>query len=295
VTGASGFVGTRLTAQLAAAGDRVAGTYAGELPPEAEFEPFPADIVDRQAVQRVVDEVAPEAVIHLAGLSHVGASWERIPDYFRVNVLGTHNILQAARGVPVLVASSAEVYGLIPESRQPIVETARLDPRNPYAMSKAAAELLARERGAVVVRSFNLIGPGQAPTFALPSFARQLAEIATGNHEPILRVGNLEARRDFLHVDDALDAYQLLIRHGQPGEAYNLGTGRVHSIRQVLDLLLEVSGVEAGTEVDPERCRPIDVPMTCADIAKIGALGWSPRRTVAEALDELWRSVAPAE
>lgn len=292
VTGASGFVGTRLATFLAERGHSVAGTYVGASPDEPTFEPYVADVADAAVVRRVVERVAPEAVIHLAGLSHVGASWEKLSDYFRVNVLGTLNVLEAAEGVPVVLASSAEVYGLVPESRQPIVESMPVDPRNPYAMSKAAAELLVLERGGVIVRSFNLIGPGQAPTFALPSFARQLASIAAGEVEPILKVGNLEARRDFLHVDDALEAYWLTVSEGRPGEIYNLGSGRAHSIREVLDMLLEVSGVGAHTVMDPERFRPVDVPMTCGDISKLGAMGWTPQRDVRDALRDLWASVA---
>lgn len=292
VTGASGFVGSRLASFLVESGHSVAGTYVGAAPDEPAFEPFVADVADASVVRRVVEEVAPEAVIHLAGLSHVGASWENLSDYFRVNVLGTLHVLEAAEGIPVVLASSAEVYGLVPESRQPIVESMRLDPRNPYAMSKAAAELLVLERGGIVARSFNLIGPGQAPTFALPSFARQLAAIAAGEEEPILKVGNLEARRDFLHVDDALEAYWLMVSEGRPGEIYNLGSGHAHSIREVLDMLLEVSGVDAHTVMDPERFRPVDVPMTCGDVAKLGALGWASRRSVREALTDLWVSVA---
>ena len=225
----------------------------------------------------------------------MGASWDRISDYFRVNVEGTQNILQAAGDARVVVASSAEVYGLVPEAEQPISEEVRLDPRNPYAMSKAAAELLAYEHGGIVVRSFNLIGPGQAETFALPSFARQLRQIEANEAEPILRVGNLEARRDFLHVDDAIDAYEMVARDGRPGEAYNLGTGEVRSIREMLDLLLRTAGMEVEIEVDTERFRPVDVPMTCADIRKIGSFGWSPSRRVSEALEDLWRSLATAD
>jgi GDP-4-dehydro-6-deoxy-D-mannose reductase len=273
-------------------GHSVAGTYVGASPEAPVFEPFVADVADEAAVRRIVEGFLPEAVIHLAGLSHVGASWKQVSDYFRVNVLGTRNVIEAAAGVPVVLASSAEVYGLVPESRQPIVETTPVDPRNPYAMSKAAAELLVLERGGIIVRSFNLIGPGQASTFALPSFARQLAAIASGSHEPVLEVGNLEARRDFLHVDDALQAYWLMVSEGRPGEIYNLGSGRAHSIREVLDMLLEVSGVEAHTVMDPERFRPVDVPMTCGDISKLGDLGWSPQRDVRDALSDLWASVA---
>jgi GDP-4-dehydro-6-deoxy-D-mannose reductase len=288
VTGATGFVGTRLTRYLRECGDEVAGTFVGGVPADPTFDPFEADIVDGAALSRVIREWEPEAIIHLAGLSHVGSSWEQVSDYFQVNVLGTRMLLEAAGSTRVVLASSAEVYGLVPGREQPIREDRALDPRNPYAMSKAAAELLAIDAGAVVARSFNLIGPGQSPTFALPSFAQQLAAIERGESGRALKVGNLEARRDFLHVDDALDGYRLLATRGLPGEAYNLGSGEAHSIREVLDRLLELSGVEAWTEMDPSRFRPVDVPLTCADVGKLRQLGWTPRLDVDRAIRDLW-------
>lgn len=292
VTGARGFVGSRLARFLIERGDEVAGSVYGRRETEEPFEAFEVDILDPDAVVRAVDRAAPDAIIHLAGLSHVGSSWENVADYFRVNVLGTQNVLAAAQGCRVVLASSAEVYGLVPERKQPIGESAPLDPRNPYAMSKASAELLALDRGAMVMRSFNLIGPGQAETFALPSFARQLAEIGRGAARPVLKVGNLEARRDFLHVDDAMSAYRLVACEGVSGECYNLGSGEAYSVREILDLLLEVSDVDARTEMDPERFRPVDVPLTRADNGKLKDLGWAPQLGVERALRDLWQSLA---
>ena len=293
VTGASGFIGSRLTHRLLELGHEVSGTVLADSEP-TPFEAHELDILDSAAVAAVVESLDPEAIIHLAGLSHVGSSWGQVADYYRVNVLGTHHVLAAARGRRVVVASSGEVYGLVPEQEQPIVESTALDPRNPYAMSKAAAELLALDRGAVVARSFNLIGPGQASNFALPSFARQLEAIRRGVEEPVLKVGNLEARRDFLHVDDAVDAFHLAAVEGVAGEVYNLGSGEAHSVREMLDLLLAVSGVEARTAMDAGLFRPVDVPLTCADISKLGALGWEPRLGVERALRDLWHSVVEA-
>jgi GDP-4-dehydro-6-deoxy-D-mannose reductase len=290
VTGASGFVGSRLTRYLSERGDQVVGSFVGTAPADPACELLPADILDAAAVKAVIERVRPGAVIHLAGLSHVGASWDRVSAYFRVNVLGTRNVLQAAGDAQVVLASSAEVYGLVPEHQQPIVERTEVDPRSPYAMSKAAAELLAIEYGAVIARSFNLIGPGQSRDFALPSFADQLARIARGEGEPVLKVGNLEAQRDFLHVDDAMEALRLLAVEGRPGEAYNIGSGTARSIREVLDLLLTVSEVSARAEMDPERFRPVDIPKTCADVTRLSALGWSPERDVRQAVRDLWQS-----
>jgi GDP-4-dehydro-6-deoxy-D-mannose reductase len=213
VTGISGFIGPRLARHLLERGDRVSGTYLIDHPgfPGAEdVRLFEADLQDAAALERAVREAAPDTVVHLAGLSHVGESWKRMPDYFRVNVLGTDNLLAAAAGRPVVIASSAEVYGLVPDAEQPIAEDRIVDPRTPYALTKAAAERLALLSGAVVARAFNLVGPGQSSRFALPTFAEQLAAIKRGEREPVLRVGNLSARRDFVHVDDGVEAFRLL-------------------------------------------------------------------------------------
>lgn len=292
VTGVGGFVGTALARRLAADGDRVLGTFLGREPRVAGVELRAADVLDRAMLDRALGEFAPEAVVHLAGFSHVGDSWKRPDEYFQVNVLGVENLLAAAAGSRFLLASSAEVYGRVPESEQPIGEGRRVAPRNPYALTKAAAERLVLAAGGVVVRMFNIVGPGQAETFALPSFARQLA--AAGRGPAKLRVGNLEARRDFVHVEDALAAYATLIRRGEPGGVYNLGTGTATSIRAALDLLIEIAGIEAEVEVDAARLRPADVGLTLADSARLRALGWRPERSLERALEDLWAAVGGA-
>jgi GDP-4-dehydro-6-deoxy-D-mannose reductase len=143
-----------------------------------------------------------------------------------------------------------------------------------------------------VVRSFNLVGSGQSRLFALPSFARQLAGIARGEREPVLEVGNLAARRDFLHVDDGAEGYRLLVERGRPGEVYNLGGGEALSIAEALDRLRSISGVAARIEVDRERLRPSDLPLLLGDSGRLRALGWAPRRTVDQALADLWREAS---
>jgi len=293
ITGISGFVGRRLAHALVARGDRVCGTYLGELPRQKDFLPQECileeiDLQDEAALHRLVQQREPEAVVHLAGLSHVGASWKRPGEYFQVNVLGTENLLEAAAGKRVLVASSAEVYGKVPDDQQPIAEDRLLAPGSPYALTKAAAERLALGKGAIVVRSFNAIGPGQTPTFALPAFAAQLAAVAEGSQEPVLKVGNLEARRDFVHVDDVADGYVTLIDQGRPSTVYNLATGSTTSIGEALEGLIAVSKQKVRVETDPDRLRPVDVPLLCGSAARLQALGWSPRRSFQAALEELW-------
>jgi GDP-4-dehydro-6-deoxy-D-mannose reductase len=294
VTGISGFVGPRLARHLLERGDRVSGTFLVDRPRfegAEEVQLFEVDLLDAAGLARAVREAAPDAIVNLAGLSHVGESWKRMGDYFRVNVIGTENLLAAAAGRPVVVASSAEVYGLVPAGEQPIVEDREVDPRTPYALTKAAAERLAFARGAVVARAFNLVGPGQAPLFALPTFAQQLAAIERGEREPVLRVGNLSARRDFVHVDDGAAAFRLLAEKGTPGGVYNIASGRAFSIGEALERLMALSGVAARIEPDPERMRPVDLPLLMGDAGRLRALGWTPERSLDDALADLWEEV----
>ncbi|MCL4836585.1 MAG: GDP-mannose 4,6-dehydratase [Thermoanaerobaculia bacterium] len=285
VTGATGFLGRHLVGSLRAAGHEVAGTGLGR---DGAPDLHELDIRDERAVARLLAEVRPGAVAHLAALSHVGESWQRPDEYFAVNVLGVEHLLRHAGGARVLFVSSAEVYGAVPEEAQPIPEERPVAPRTPYAMTKAAAERLAVGAGAVVARCFNLLGSGQTPNFALPSFAAQLAAIAAGRAEPRLRVGNLSARRDFVNVKDAAEAALLLLERGEPGGIYNVASGEARSIAELLAALQELSGVAAPTEIDPERLRPVDIPLLCGDASRLRALGWRPAHGVDAALAALW-------
>ena len=289
VTGASGFLGRHLVAHFAHEGATVTalGLDRGPLPESVALER--ADVRDREAVARAVERAAPDLVVHLAALSHVGDSWKRMAEYFDVNVLGTENVAAAAAGRRWLFSSSAEVYGAVPEPEQPIAETRPVAPRTPYALTKAAAERIALAAGAVVVRMFNLAGPGQASGFALPAFATQLAAIDRAEAPAVLRVGNLTARRDFVHVEDAVEGIARLAARGEAGGTYNLASGRAVSIAEALDRLCAVAGVVARREEDPERLRPVDVPLLAGDASRLTALGWRPRRGLDEALAGLWR------
>jgi len=297
LTGVGGFVGSRLARLLLARGERVSGTFFEEEPRAPGVTLYEADLLDAAAMAAAVRAAAPDAVVHLAGLSHVGESWTRMAEYFRVNVLGTENLLAAAAGRRVVVASSAEVYGAVPEAEQPIDERRELAPQTPYALTKAAAERLALGRGAVVARCFNLVGPGQSVRFALPAFAAQLAAIARGERDAVLRVGNLSARRDFVHVDDGAEAYRLLAERGRPGETYNLASGRAFSLAEALDRLVAIAaiaGVPARIEIDPARMREVDLPLLAGDAGRLRALGWEARRGLDEALADLWAEASGA-
>ena len=162
----------------------------------------------------------------------------------------------------------------MPEDEQPIPEEREPRPQSPYAESKVAAEGSVLDGGGVVVRCFNVVGPGQTAAFALPAFAQQLAEIAAGEREPVLRVGNLESWRDYLHLDDAADGYAILLERGEAGRVYNLATGSAHSIGELLNRLIELSGLEVSVETDPAKFRPNDARRLVGDSSRLRALGW---------------------
>lgn len=300
VTGAEGFVGRRLVPRLVARGATVMachapGTVVGngdDADARAPVEPIALDIRDRDAVEGVFRVTSPDAVVHLAGLSDVGDSWRRIDEYYRVNVEGTENVVSAARAQSetcrLIVASSAEVYGPVPEAELPAHEDRSLEPGSPYALTKAAAERLSLPLGAIVVRSFNLIGPGQGANFALPSFAGQLAAIEAGGKDPVLHVGNLTPRRDFVHVDDGADAYALLVERGEPGSIYNVARCEPTELAAALRKLIEISGLKVEIRQDPDRMRPADVPVMCGDAGRLRALGWRPKRGFDQALEAIW-------
>lgn len=288
VTGASGFVGPWLVAHLEAAGDEV-------VPAGPDV-----DVTDAAAVARSMAAAAPDAVYHLAGLAHVRRSWEEPGEYLRVNAGGTLNMLEAARACPrpprVLVVSSAEVYGAVRPEQLPVGETEPMRPVSPYAASKAAAELVAvqahlgRGLAAVRARPFNHAGPGQAPTFAIPAFARRIAD-AQRDGVGALRVGNLSARRDIVDVRDVVRAYRLVVERGEPGEAYNVCTGRSVEVGEVLQRLLDLAGADLRLEEDPDLLRPVDVPELRGDPSRLrSTTGWEPEialdRTLQAVLDE---------
>lgn len=272
VTGANGFVGRHTVRDLQQAGHTVSGfdlSASSATPPALDI--HTGNIQDKDAVSEVVAQTRPEACVHLSALSFVPEGWRNPEALFSINLLGTIHLLEAFRllspGARILVVSSAEVYGLRPRSR-PVREDDLLDPDNPYAISKAAADqlalLYARQHGlgVMTVRPYNHIGPGQDPRFVVASFAAQLAAIACGQAiacgraPAILKVGNLDSRRDFSDVRDVARAYRLLLERGQPGRAYNLCSQQTITIRAILDQLCDLSGAHPAVEVDPLRYRP---------------------------------------
>jgi GDP-4-dehydro-6-deoxy-D-mannose reductase len=303
VTGADGFAGRHLCAHLREAGDEVVelhGPRAADLSSTARN----VDLTDEAALRELVDEAQPEGVIHLAAFSSIVKSHAHPARAFAVNALGTTNLLAAVRdrcpAARVLVVGSCEVYGPLPEGAR-ATEDSPLQPVSPFAASKVSAELMAglfhRSYGlhVVLARPFNHLGAGQEPLFAVPSFAAQLRAIARGDREPVLRVGNLDPVRDYTHVWDMVAGYRLLLREGQPGQAYNLCSGEGRSLRSVLDEMLALSGLHVRLELDPTRLRPAEISRLVGVADRARALGWAPRRSLTEALaDALGRPVSVA-
>lgn len=258
------------------------------------------DVSDAEAMETRVAQVAPDLVIHLAAVSSVPASRSAPELTYRVNFLGARAVLEAcARRAPrarVLLAGSGDQYGTAEPGSQPFREGDALRPRSPYACTKAAADLLGESyaaRGLCVVRgrAFNHSGPGQDDRFVVASFARQAAEIASGRREPLLQVGNLESRRDFLDVQDVVAAYLALAAPEIAPGAYNIASGEPRRVGDALETLLRLAGITPQVEVDPERMRPTD--FAAGDSSRLrDATGWAPRvafeETLARVLDD-WR------
>ena len=290
VTGADGFVGRHLCAYLRAQGDEV----TEERGPPGPM-PF-LDVADERAVRASVQRAAPEGVIHLAGFSSVAASHTSAAEAVRVNTLGTANLLTAVRDLApkakVVVVGSGETYGALAKGAR-AGEDMPLVPTSPYSSSKVAAEVLAlqfhRSYGLHVIcaRPFNHLGRGQHRAFVVPSFAAQLQAVKRGEAEPVIRVGNLEAIRDFSHVDDVVAAYRLLLERAPAGATFNICSGEPRSIRSLLDELIALAAVQVRVEVDQQRFRPADIPYLVGDPAKIERLGWKRAHTVRDALQEV--------
>jgi GDP-4-dehydro-6-deoxy-D-mannose reductase len=266
VTGAGGFVGHHLLAELGADGA-----------------PLDVDVTDGSSLTDAISAASPRAVVHLAALSSVSDSWSVTGEVWRVNVLGTVNVLEAvgasAPEARVLVASTGEVYGRA--EMTPTPEEALVAPISPYASSKAAAELACAQAqrdgfDVVVTRAFQHEGPGRDERFAVGSWAAQLARLEEAGGGK-LAVGDLSASRDILDVRDVSRAYRGLLDPSIPGGTYNIASGKAVSMQEVLDILLGMARCPVEVERDPERIRPAEIPLIVGDPSKLAAAtGWAP-------------------
>ncbi len=306
VTGAAGFVGHHLTRQLISGGHQVTGLVHPEDPAAKSLalgvSVTPVDILDDGAVFQVIRDVAPEAIVHLAAFSNPEGSLTKATETLMTNIIGTQNLLAAALdsgGSPrVLLVGSSQQYGRVDSSEQPIREERAQEPLTPYAVSKSSQELLGRlfflsdKLSVYLTRSFNHTGPGQAEGYVCSSFARQVVE-AEKRGEAIIRVGNLEARRDFTDVRDVARAYQAILESGQAGRAYNVCSAKAVSIRDILETLIELSEARVEVQVDPDRYHALDAPLLVGDHSRLREdTGWVPETSLRETLSDLlddWR------
>ena len=292
ITGGNGFVGRYLAAYLQDHGDEV-----------SVFD-LPSDISNGNDVRDALHKAQPEAIYHLAALSHVGASWIDPSSVLQVNVIGSAVLFAAARDIvpeaTTLLVSSAEVYGAVAASDLPITESLVPRPVSPYAASKLAAEVLAQQavrafqQQIVIARPFNHVGPGQAPTFFVPAMvSRMVAAQRSGEHT--IPVGNLSSRRDFLDVRDVVRSYRLLVERGTSGEVYNISSGIDRAMSDVANDLRSLVDPSLQFVTDESLLRPVDVPVLRGSSEKINAAtGWSPRWSWSETLADVVASARSA-
>jgi GDP-4-dehydro-6-deoxy-D-mannose reductase len=308
ITGAGGFVGGHLCDYLLEHTDwELIGTVYPQLveaqPAEPRLRLTHADLRDAEGVRTLVADVRPDYVFHLAAQSSVPSAladpWNTLENNIRAQLNLLEAVRRSGREVWVLVVGSEEEYGAPKPGELPITEENPLRPNNPYAVSKVAQDFMglqyhiAHGLPVVRVRPFNHTGPVQSPRFVVPAFASQIARIEAGLQEPVMKVGNLKAGRDFTDVRDVVRAYHLAVTRGQPGEVYNLASGEAQPVKGLLDTLLGFTEVEIQVETDPALYRPVDVPVVYGSAEEFRRkTGWEPEipfeQTLQDTLD-YWR------
>ncbi len=306
ITGITGFAGSHLAEYLLAHQPdvKVFGTNRWRSPMDniahltGRVELIETDLRDYHSVASVLARTQPDFIFHLAAQSFVPTSWNAPSETLLTNILGQTNLFEAVRtqGLdPVIqIACSSEEYGLVLPGETPIKETNPLRPLSPYAVSKMSQDYLGyqyfQSYGLKVIRTrgFNHTGPRRGDVFVTSNFAKQLARIKAGLQEPVIRVGNLEAIRDFTDVRDMVRGYWLAVRHGKPGEVYNIATGHGIKISELLARLIALTGVEVEVREDPARLRPSDVEVLIGDSSKFRAdTGWEPQIPLEQTLQDL--------
>ncbi len=305
IIGAAGFVGPYLAEELSDRwGMEVHATkrsHGDQNKIKAELHTL--NILNKEEIIELLYRIRPDYIFHLAAQSSVALSWKDPGLTIDVNIKGSVNLMDAVRELyykpRVLLIGSGEEYGHIRSGETPVTEENHLRPGNLYAATKVCQNMIAGiyttayDMELIMVRAFNHIGPGQAPIFVVSDFCKQVVEIEKGLHEPVMMVGNLKARRDFTDVRDVVRAYALLVQRGKAGETYNVGSGRAVEIQEVLKKIISQSSVDVEIKVDPNKIRPVDVPIIEADTTKLQqTTGWRQEipleQTIHETM-EYWR------
>ncbi|KKS46422.1 GDP-mannose 4,6-dehydratase [Candidatus Gottesmanbacteria bacterium RIFCSPHIGHO2_01_FULL_42_27] len=309
ITGITGFVGSHLAELLLKEGVNVYGIQRWRSKTD-NIENIQdkiiiqeADLLDAHSLYKVVDEIRPDYIFHLAAQSYVQSSWSSPTNTLEINIIGTANLFEAVKksglNIAIQIACSSEEYGKVLPDELPIREDNPLRPLSPYAVSKLAMDYLGYQYhesyGMRIIRTrgFNHTGPRRGDVFAESTFARQIAEIEKGKKEPVVHVGNLEAKRDYTDVRDMVKAYYLSVQKCQSGEVYNIATGKSWKIRDVLNLLLSMSKVKIKVLQDKSRMRPSDVEVLVGDASKFMKVsGWRPEIPFEKTMEDLlnyWR------
>ena len=316
VTGADGFVGQHLLGYLLESG-YAASASTLELPPSrtvlgpaqmAAIDWKAADVRDHDALYRLIAAVRPDHIYHLAGFSSGALARAQAGRAMQINAGGTVNLCEAVLSVQgdfpafdplIFVMGSGDAYGDASAEGRPLTESMTLRPVSAYGLSKACQELAAhtyrRAHGlrTVVARTFNLIGPGQMSPFVVPNFCEQVAAIAAGDAEPVLHVGNLDVKRDFTDVRDAVVAFRAIMEETDGETVYNVASGQPVAIRSLVDWIVSEAGIEVAIQVDPERVRTEEVPTISGDASLLRSrTGWEPVRAIEETVREVYRSIS---
>ncbi len=311
ITGVTGFAGSHLAELLLSRNVEVFATIRPRSPlqnltPEVikSISLIECELRDNVAVRHTLAEVRPDNIFHLAAQSFVPTSWISPADTIENNIIGQLNIFEAAKDLNLLdtgiqIACSSEEYGLVYEDELPIKEDNPLRPLSPYAVSKVTQDMMGYQYfksygiKAFRTRAFNHTGPRRGEIFVTSTFAKQIALIEKGLQEPVIKVGNLDARRDFTDVRDTVRAYADVVLGGEPGEVYNIATNTTVAIKDLLDMLLKMSDKKIEVAVDPARLRPSDVPVLLGDYTKLNKkIGWAPSIAFEKTIGDLlnyWR------
>jgi len=313
ITGVTGFVGKHLASHLLTQKSyEVVGTYRneahlsslGDLQDQIQLKQL--NLHDTDEVESVILSTKPDYICHLAAQASAFESYKSPVDTLTNNIVSEFAVLDVLRkhemkNTRVLIVSTGEVYGVVTPSDLPVDEETPLRPASPYAVSKIAQDYLglqyfyAYNLDIVRVRPYNHIGPGQKEGYVVADFAKQVAEIEKGHKEPVISVGNLDAKRDFTDVRDIVTAYRLALEKGVSGDVYNIGSGKSHKVSEILEMLLALSTKEITVEVDKSKFRPIDVREIVCDFDKFhGLTGWKPTIPLEQTLQDIldyWRSL----